>query len=182
MKPVLRSILVLSFLLLSVVALASDAPAITEPLVEAHLAKDADGTHVHVSLGRKDVAELRVELFDERGTSIATYALRPEDGQSFGAVMSLAFAPAIGSKVASARITGISLRPLGGTETLFDKHLGAVPQSCAGQCNPTRIQCNNYCWCMGCVSATYSCTPESGCQAECNCLDCGSPPPDPWSC
>lgn len=48
--------------------------------------------------------------------------------------------------------------------------------SCAGQCSPTRLECNNNCFCFGCTSATYSCVDTgAGCQATCTCVDCTTP-------
>lgn len=179
MSSTLRNVALLSLCLVSAVVFASDVPATASAPLDAHLAKDADGTHVHVDLGgERNLVEFQVELFDDRGTSLSTYTIRPEDGKSFGSVMSLAFAPELASKIASARVTGIKAKPTGGTEKLFDKLLGATPASCAGMCNPTRIQCNNYCFCIGCVWATYSCTEENGCNATCDCHDCGDP--GPW--
>jgi len=172
-KSVLRALSLVSICLLPVIAAA--ATAAVAP-VEMHLSKDGESTHVHVSIGSTDVVELRVELFDARGNSLGTYGVEPGEGDSFRSEVSFGFAPKIATKVESARVTGVSLRPSGDRQTVFNDLIKAVPRSCAGLCNPTRIQCNNHCFCEGCVWATYSCTEESGCQASCNCHDCYWPP------
>ncbi len=158
---------------------ADPASVGASPPFEAHLAK-GDGcdpeAHVHVSLKRLDVESLKVELFDADGTSIGTHALEPRKGKDYRTVFTINLSAAVSASVQTALVTAFTTRSGGKPIEHLDARLGAVPLTgCAGQCSPTRIECNNLCFCFGCVSATYSCTDTGGgCEANCQCQECVS--------
>jgi hypothetical protein len=174
-----RTLAVLVFCLLPLAAAAAPAPDLaSDAPVAAHLGKtegENPRTHVHVEIKRSDVTDVTVELFDAQGVVLHTYALQPRQGDVYRPIMNVEVPPVFARHVETARVTGFSIRK-GGSEALFDTGMiKAQVNPCANQCDYTRIECHNDCFCFGCTGATYSCTGEPGsCVANCNCTGCGT--------
>ncbi|HEY0158126.1 MAG TPA: hypothetical protein VGF28_12650 [Thermoanaerobaculia bacterium] len=174
-----RSLAVLSLSLLALTLGAAPPPDdIGKAAVVAHLAKgegENARAHVQVQLHRSTVTDVTVELFDADGAVLHTYALKAREGTTYRPVMTVEVAPVFAAAAHSARVTAFSIRSAGEREAVFDTGLlNAVPvTSCTGMCSPTRIQCNNECFCAHCSSAIYSCTEvDNECVASCTCTDC----------
>jgi hypothetical protein len=184
MQSLSKSIAVLSLCLLPLAAGAAPSPDDGgRPVVVAQLTKvgGAGGhTHVQVTVQRPNVTDITVELFDAEGGVLQTYALRPQEGDTYRPVINIEVAPAFAAATQTARVTAFSTRTTGERDALFDSGLlKAVPMlDCpAGSCSPTRRECSNYCFCQGCTSAVYSCTGSGGdCVASCSCTGCVQPP------
>jgi hypothetical protein len=142
---------------------------------EVQLIRDSElGTsHVQVSLKRTDLSEVTVRIYDKDGVALGTYSLYPHEAGGFRSELSIVFSPELSAKVDSARVIGFTSQAPGQKDQIFNTGLlGATRMSCAGLCNPTRIQCSFNCSQRNCTGSTYSCTEASGCEAICTCTGC----------
>lgn len=176
MKTLSRSLTAVSLSLFALAVSAAPAPEDAGPAVVAHLGTTAGEDprlHVQVQLNRSDVTDVTVELFDAEGVSVHTYALRTREDGTYRPSMSIDIAPVFAPHVDTARVTAFSISSEK-REALFDTGLfKAQVNPCANQCEFTRYDCNNACFCAGCTSATYSCTGTAGnCVHNCTCTGC----------